>query len=379
MKKQFKTIVITLVLLFALWNLFFFLFGRTSAEMIRYGALENSFGVTGYVFKDEVVIEGAGGGVLRPTVGDGERVHKGARIGAVLSADTDEGALYEYLRIEDRLSRLKSRKNQENYEDTIRTDEQITDISAQIIRAAGSGDMEKVSRLKQTLMTAKDEKTAQSGQADALRARLEERQAALRGKIGNSLKEIYSPEAGTLYLQTDGMEDTLSLENAKDLTPSRLGEMTQHAGEYGSGCKLLRDDRFRIACITDAEKTEGLTEGQTVSLRYYDQGGETGKVTLESISEPEDGKCVLVFTGTKAPLGFMQCRKVTLDVILSRYEGLKIPKKALTEENGETGVYVQTITKRAFKKTEVAFEGETYAIIREGKNTELKLYDTVLY
>lgn len=379
MKKHFKTVVVTLVLLFALWNLFFFLFGRTSAELVQYGALENSFGVTGFVFKDEIVIEGTGGGVLQPTVGDGERVHKGARIGAVLSADTDESALHEYLRIEDRLSRLKDRKNQENYEETVRTDEQITEISGQIIRAAETGNMERVAHLKESLMVAKDEKTASSGQYDALCARLGERQAALRDKIGSSMKEIYSPEAGTLYLQTDGMESTMSLESAEGLTPSGLLEMTKDAGKYFSGCKLVRDDRFKIACIVDKEKAEGLSEGLAVSLRFYDQGGETGKATLESISEDEDGKCVLVFTGTKAPLGFMQCRKVTLDVILSRYEGFKIPQKAITEENGETGVYVQTVTKRTFKKTEVAFEGEVYAIIREGENTELRLYDTVLY
>ncbi len=379
MKKQFKTVIVTLVLLFVLWNLFFFLFGRTSAEMVQYGALENSFGVTGFVFKDEIVIEGTGGGVLQPTVSDGERVHKGARIGAVLSADTDEGALHEYLRIEDRLSRLKSRKNRENYEETVRTDEQITEISRQIIRAAEDGSMERIAHLKETLMAAKDEKTAQSGQYDALCAQLDERQAALRNKIGNSMKEIYSPEAGTLYLQTDGMESIMSLENAENLTPSSLAEMTKDAGEYFGGCKLVRDDRWKIACIVDKEKTEGLTEGLAVSLRFYDYGGETSKATLESVSAEEDGKCVLVFTGTKAPIGFMQSRKVTLDVILSRYEGLKIPKKAIAEENGETGVYVQTITKRTFKKTEVAFEGETYAIIREGKNTDLRLYDTVLY
>jgi len=379
MKKQFKTVILIAVLLFVLWNLFFFLFGRTSTEMVQYGALENSFGVTGYVFKDEIVIEGTGGGILQPTVADGERVHKGARIGAVLSADTDESALHEYLRIEDRLSRLDARKNKENYAETVRTDEQITEISGQITRAADAGNMEKVTHLKDTLLVAKDEKTAQSGQYDTLLSQLEDRKAALRDKIGSSMKEIYSPEAGTLYLQTDGMENSMSLDSAEGLSPSRLTEMTKDAGKYGSGCKLVRDDKWKIACIVDMEKTEGLTEGEEISLRFYDQGGEVGKATVESVSEAEDGKCVLVFSGTRAPLGFMQCRKVTLDVILSRYEGFKIPKKALTEENGETGVFVQTITKRTFKKTEVAYEGETYAIIREGENTDLRLYDTVLY
>jgi len=75
----------------------------------------------------------------------------------------------------------------------------------------------------------------------------------------------------------------------------------------------------------------------------------------------------------------MQCRKVTADIVISRYEGLRVPREAIVEEGGQQGVYVQTITEQVFRTAEVAFAGEEYAIIRAGENTTLRLYDTVVY
>jgi len=77
MKKNIKILVAAAAIVFIVWNLVSFLIGRTTSEMVQYGTLEDSFGTTLYLFKDEVMIDGAGDGVLRPTVADGERVPKG--------------------------------------------------------------------------------------------------------------------------------------------------------------------------------------------------------------------------------------------------------------------------------------------------------------
>ncbi len=379
MKKNIKILALAAVIIFIVWNLVAFLIGRTTSEMVQYGALEDTFAATLYLFKDEVVIDGAQDGVLRPTAGDGERVHKGARIGAVLSADTDEGALHEFLRIQDRIERLEAKETDAGYTETIRTDEQITTLSNQITAAAQRGDMERVSALKDELLIAKDEKSAAGGQKEALIGLLEERQNALEASIGNSIKEIYSPEAGTLLLQTDGLEKTMVVKEAEGLTPGKLEQISAGIGTIGGGCKVLYNNEWRGACTIEAERAKQLKAGQAVSLRFHECGGVTEKTEIVEISPEENGKCVVVFSSNRTPEGLMQCRKVTADVILSRYEGLKVPKKAIVEEGGRTGVYVQTITEQVFKPAEVAYTGEEYAIIREGENTSLRLYDTVVY
>lgn len=379
MKKNLKRIVLVCAALFVLINLIIFFVGRTSSEMVYFDTLEESFGTTLYLFKDEVVLETPEGGVLRPTVKDGERVHKGARVGAVLSGETDEGELHEYLRIQDRITRLSQIDAEENYSDTVRTDEQISSLALSIASATEKGDMAKLGRLKEELLIAKDGKTAAGGKKDELTAHLKNRLKELESGIGNSLQEIYSPEAGTLLLHTDGMETAMQTENAKNLSPSRMTEIISQISKTSSGCKILYNSTWKGACTVDENTAGAMQVGQVVDLRFHDADGAVEKATVSEISEAENGQCVVVFSSNRTVDGLFGWRKVSVDVILRRHEGLRVPSKAVTEENGVSGVYVRTITEKVFKPAEVSYVGAEYAIIKEGENTKLKLYDTVIY
>ncbi|MBQ7036131.1 MAG: hypothetical protein IJN74_01410 [Clostridia bacterium] len=379
MKKKIKLIVAVCTALFILINLIFFFVFRTSSEIVYFDTMEEAFGTTLYLFKDEVVIPTPDGGVLRPTAKDGERVYRGARIGAVLSSDTDEAALHEYLRIQDRITRLSEAGNEESYADTVRTDEQISSLSLQISTATEKGDMAKLGRLKDELLIAKDEKSAAGGQTNALIGILQDRQKTLATGIGNSMKEIYSPEAGTLLLHTDGMETDMGTKKAEKLTPSSLAEIVQNISPASAGCKVLYNSTWKGACTID-EHTAGLLKvGQVVNLRFHDADEAEEKATVSEISEAEDGNCVVVFSSNRTANGLLERRKVSVDVILHRHQGLRVPAKAITEEEGVQGVYVQTITDKVFRAAEVSYIGEGYAIIKEGEKTKLKLYDTVIY
>ncbi len=379
MKKNIKILIAAAVVVFVLWNLAILLIDRTTSEMVQYGAMEDAFGTTLYLFKDEIVIGGADDGVLRPTAADGERVKKGARVGVVLSADTDEGTLHEYLRMEDRIERLRKQSGDAGYSATVRTDEQITALSLSVTAAAERGDMERVTGLKDELLLAKDEKSAAGGKKKELLALLEEEQGKLAKGIGNSIKEIYSPEAGVLLLQTDGMEKDMAVKCTEGLMPSALEGLIARTGNFGGGCKVLYSNVWKAACVVDAEVAERLSVGQTVSLRFHALDGVTERAAICEISEEEEGKCVVVFSSNRTPAGLMQNRQMTADVVLARYEGLRVPKEAICEENGQTGAFVQTITERVFRPAEVLFSDDTYAIIGEGEDTKLRLYDKVVY
>jgi len=378
-KRKIKIIVLVAVALFAVWNLVSFFLGRTSTEIVRYGVQEEAFSTTLYLFKDEVVIESKQNGVLQPITADGARVHKGARVGALLSADTHEGALHEFLQIQDRVQRLQLYEGKETYAETLRTDGEITAISAKITKAAEKGDMEKLAALKEDLLVAKDEKSAAEGQKDTLIRLLEERQAALEQKIGNSIEEVFSPRAGIFFQGTDGLENIMKTEATDTLSPEELERLEDRIGTSGGGCKIVYNNEWRGVCTIDAFMAEKLKPGQAVSLQFRECGGESCRAKVKAVSEAENGKCMVVFYSDKSPQRLLKYRSVTADVIVSRHEGLRVPTKAIVEEDGKQGVYVQTVTDRVFKTVEVAHQGENYTIIREGENTALRLYDTVIY
>ena len=171
----------------------------------------------------------------------------------------------------------------------------------------------------------------------------------------------------------------MTVQNAEGLSPAKLAEFTEEPDGMRGSCKVLYSNVWKGACVTDAETASRLKVGQVVVLRIDACDNPVEKAEICEISPEEEGKCVVVFSSNRTPEGLMQCRKVSAEVVIRRYEGLKVPKKAFVEENGETGVYVQTVTQQVFRKAEIAYESDPYVIVREGENTSLKLYDTVVY
>ncbi len=378
MKKNIKMPVLILVLVFVLFNLITLLVKQTKTVMVSHGVLENTFRATGYIFKDEILIF-ANDGVLKPIAEDGERVKKGARIGAILTSNTDEGALYEHLRIEDRIKKLAEIESANT--ETLRTDEQLTSQAREIMAAALNGNLSSIGRMKDSLLRFKDEKTAADGKKDALMETLKARSDALKPKIGDSIKEIYSPEAGILFLQTDGLEETMLLKATDNLTPSTLESLVSKPDGKRTSCKIMKSGEWRLAFTTDEVYKESLKAGNSLRLRMHDIGGVVISTDILSVSEPEDGKITVCVSSYQAPKGLLSRRRLNVEVVLGRYEGLKIPPKAVQEEDGQKGVYVKTVTSEVFKPIDILYENASSVIIKEDttKSGTLRLYDTVIF
>ena len=380
MKKKFKMSVLVLGLVFIVFNLIILLFGQADTEMVNHGVLENTFSTTAYLFKDEILVS-TNDGVLKPMASDGERIKKGARIGAVLTADTNESALYEFLRIEDRMKKLDSIAPMVEQTQTLRTDEQITNISREITVAADTGDLSTLRKMKDDLLRFKDEKTAANGQKNDLMHVLSERRDTLHPQIGNHIKEIYSPEAGILFLQADGYEETMSLKASENITPSTFAKLENTTYSNGTSCKIMKSGEWRFAFLADERHQDLLQKSKTLRIRLHDLGGIIISTDIISVSQPEDGKIAVVVSSYQTPEGFLSRRKMHVDIILGRYEGLKVSSKAIQTENGEKGVYVKTVTDEVFKPVEILYENESTVIIKENtaKNGTLRLYDTVIF
>lgn len=98
------------------------------------------------------------------------------------------------------------------------------------------------------------------------------------------------------------------------------------------------------------------------------------------ISKTEKGKRVVVFKPAREVEGVIEKRYVSVDIVKSRYEGIKLPISALSVENGETGVYVDVCGEAVFKKAKVLYKSNEFVIFKED-NTEdnsLLLYDNVI-
>lgn len=88
-------------------------------------------------------------------------------------------------------------------------------------------------------------------------------------------------------------------------------------------------------------------------------------VTVERIGREENGRVIVVLRGSSHLAYVTLLRAQNVELILARYEGLRIPKNALrVDADGSSGVYC-LVGLRAYRKpVEVLWQGEDYCLVR---------------
>ena len=120
-----------------------------------------------------------------------------------------------------------------------------------------------------------------------------------------------------------------------------------------------------------------LREGRTYTLVFsHDWSGEAA-MTLERISDPEDGRVVVVFSCREHLSETTLLRAQTVDVVTETLTGLRVPRQALrvltetvtdsetneTTEETVTGVYVAVGSESEFKPVNVLWQDDTTYLV----------------
>jgi len=110
-------------------------------------------------------------------------------------------------------------------------------------------------------------------------------------------------------------------------------------------------------------------------------GDDLVRVKVQSISAPENGDVVVVFSSNQYMKELVNLRKQSASVVMDTYEGLKVPKDAVrVDDEGKLGVYVITGMYSEFKRIDVLYETEDYYIVDTDPTTtkSLLVYDFII-
>ena len=117
--------------------------------------------------------------------------------------------------------------------------------------------------------------------------------------------------------------------------------------------------------VLSAAQAARLEKGQAVGLRPLTGVDFDLDVTVERIGREENGRCVVVLLGDSRLAYVSLLRAQNAELILRRYEGLRIPKNALrVNADGASGVYCRVGLRAYFKPVEVLWQGEDYCLVR---------------
>jgi len=347
--------------------------------------VEETAALTGYVVREELVIPDETGGLLQLQREEGERVAVGGTVAKAYANRESLERQQEIEALDRRIEQLRYVQEAEaGVEVARKLDQQIRqnvlDYRASV--AAGRlNDAEKSSAELRAQVLKYDYTITDTEDVDARLQELQAERKALQAQSGGSVQRITAPESGLYSAVVDGYETVLRPEGLKDLMPSDLTALRADSEvRSGVGKLILGKEWYFVAAVPEAtaaqlEKLE--TRGTELTLRFAKGVERDLSVTIDSVSEAENGRCVVVFRGDTYLAQLTLLRQQSARIIYDVVEGVRVPKEALRvltktveQENGtvkevtSTGVYTIMGLEARFKPVEVVYTGETYVLVR---------------
>jgi len=347
-----------------------------TAEAVLYTA-EEIVSVKGYFFRDEIPVPMGKSPIQKLLVSNGEKVHKGQVLSVSYDSEEEMKVARQLEQTEQLISLLKEAVDERDSLDISQVDRNITDHLVNLVygvEQSKSVDINHEANKLKSYVFKRGIAFSNSGseQASAELSKLSAEKRRLSAMAGNGAASVKSPQSGYFSATADGFEGVLTIEKSESITLSEFNNLESlrrtdiARSSYG---RLGTGFEWRFATSVPYVYAKMLTEGGRATVRFTgDYIGEV-RVTVKRIDPPENGTCLVVFSGTTNVSELVGLRYQSADIVLSKYEGIRIPKQALRiNEEGKTGVYCLVALQAKFVETEQIYELDHHYIVRYDPN-----------
>lgn len=321
--------------------------GPVSVYEVRKGSILRDTAYTGFVVRDETIVEAQEEGYVNYFVTEGEKV--GARTSVYASSP----------------EKLDFQAADEESQASLTAEEEaslLTDIQA-FSDNFQEANFQEVYTVKDKIEDLLDSRSSQNR-----KAQLDE----MLKTQGDSLKVYNASRDGIIIYATDGYEDTtisdvteemITLNDHETLTLSNNTKVQAGDPVY----KLITSDQWTVVVVLSDEMTEELAETQRIKVRFAkDNQTETADFAIYNTESANLG----FLTFDTGMVRYARDRYLDIELILEDETGLKIPRSSVVEKEFYTvpedyltqggnsqgnGVLVQTKDNARFQDTEVFY------------------------
>lgn len=339
---------------------------QTTTLVYAYSS-EDAIAVNGWFVREEQVVD-CEETLLELERAEGERVPAGGTLATVYRSETALADHRTLRALESKLEQLcYAREAARDAETARKLDSDIRgDVTA--LRAAlaaeswaaaeSAGDALKTTVLKREY--------AYDG-AEDLDARINELKAEIRtvsSRLEGGTQTIRAEKAGTYSAVADGYESVLTGAALEKMTVAQYDAIAPDGTSSTVG-RMIAGETWRFVTTLRAADAARLQKGQALRLRTAAGVDFDLDAVVERIGREEDGRAVVVLRGDSHLAYVTLLREQNAELVLSRYEGLRIPKNALrVDEEGGSGVYCRVGLSAYRKPVEVVWQGEDYCLVK---------------
>ena len=344
--------------------------------------LENVSTVSGYLVRTESVLPSASG-LVDVAPREGERV---SRTQTIATQYKNEAAFQQQQTLRSLQAQLQQLQSMaqatEEAMDKARLDQEI---AATIVQLRQLVSDQKLSRLDaastalKDLVFQRDYALEQPDQLDTQIANLSGRISTLEQQLSDQTEAVSASASGLYSGVVDGYESVLTETSIRSLTPSAFHDLRPEEADQTAIGKLITSDTWYFVTVLPEDQAEAMAPKASISLRFARGFSEAVSMSIVSVSPPENGETVVVFSCSRYLPQTTTLRQMTADLLFDSYAGLRIPKEALRIlEDGSTGVYCVSGLQAEFRAADILYEGDTYYIVTSSPDSKgLKAGDEV--
>ena len=316
---------------------------------------------------------------------EGEKVSAGGAVATLYSSASGLDTKQQIHQLESEIEQLEYVLNSGGSPaDTARLDAQVLDTVAAIRASSAAGDLSQLENSTLSLRTQvfKRDFTYGDFTAEDITELISAQSAQLKTlhtTLGSVSTTIYAPKSGVFSSAADGLESTLDPAVLDWISPSQLRELQEQQETLDTTAvgKLITSSTWYFAAVLPEEEAKGLKEGEVYPIHFSHDWTGSADMTLERVSDEEDGEVLLVFSCRSHLAEVTQLRDQQVEIVTSTLTGLSIPRQALrviertetdpetgkTEEVQDLGVYVLVGAAAEFKKVNLLWQDDDIFLV----------------
>lgn len=344
------------------------------------------FDTTGFIIRNETVLEDTVSGILSYEVSDGGRVSKGGVVAVSYPSSADADNRVKVEELDRRIATLQKIQtyNDLNAADIASVNRNIHEAIYGVISATQGGKVNKTESYDTLLenMARRQIITGEVTDFNALISSLKSQRDGLKASLNAATAQVVSPQSGHVIYTVDGYEDAVSVEDLESLNADTLKSIKKGAVSPSAVCKIVSDYEWYIAVAIPFSEALNLRLGSKVMIKTDLQSVPELEVAVKYINKQSvQGEAVVVFAVDTMNNELAQQRQLDITIVYEEHEGLKVDNRAIRFVDGQKGVYVFIASQVKFLPVEVLWQGENYSIVKQEASADkkhLRIYDEVI-
>ena len=375
LKKTIINIIFILSLIYIAYAIYLIVRTPTDTVTVEKGTLTSEETVTGYIIRDETVIQGNNykNGIYQ-IIQEGEKVAKNQTVFRYYGKNEQE-LQSKIEEIDGKLQKAMEEEDTELPSDVKNLESQIDEKIKNINKLTNIQTIQEYKKDISELILKKAIIVGEESPKGSYIKELITQREEYENELMEDSEYVTATDSGVLSYRVDGLENVLTTDDFSTLSEEILNNLDIRTGKIIStsneSAKIIKEFGCYIAVFSDSDEAKNAKEGDSVVLTL--SSGEEVNATIEYLKQDKGDKLLIIFKLNALTEELKSYRKISFNITWWNYSGIKVPNDSIKEnEDGLKYVVKKTSTGNKEILIKVLRNNGNYSIINTYSTEDLQ-------